>query len=128
MGHSKRYVVSALSYALAGMGLGIYMAASQQHGQHVTHAHVLLVGFITSMVYGLIHRLWLDGTHPRLAWVQFAAHQAGVLAMCTGLFLLYGGLVLPPQLEPVLGAASIAVLLGAAMMLYLVVRSRSDWT
>lgn len=124
MGFDREHVLCALCYALAGMGLGIYMAASQNHGQHVTHAHILLLGFITSMVYGVVFKLWLQAAKPVLAWVQFLAHQVGALVMCAGLFLLYGGFVPAPQLEPVLGTASIAVLLGAVTMLFMVFRAR----
>lgn len=127
MGFDRKQVLCAMVYAIAGMGLGMYMAASQNHGQHVTHAHILLVGFITSMVYGVVYKLWLQAVKPILAWVQFMVHQIGVLGMCGGLFLLYGGLVPPPLLEPMLGVASFAVLLGAATMFYMVYRARDDW-
>jgi hypothetical protein len=120
MGFDRKQVLCAMLYALAGMGLGIYMAASQNHGQHVTHAHILLVGFITSVVYGVVYKLWLPAAKPAWAWVQFVAHQTGVLAMCSGLFLLYGGFVPAAQLEPVLGIASMAVLLGAVTMALMV--------
>jgi len=128
MGFDRKQVLCAMSYALAGMGLGIYMAASQNHGQHVTHAHILLVGFITSLVYGVVYKLWLRTARPALAWVQFLAHQLGVLAMCVGLFLLYGGFVPPPQLEPILGFSSVAVLVGAATMLFMVFRAYDEWS
>ena len=128
MGFDRKQVLCAMLYVLAGMGLGIYMAASQNHGQHVTHAHILLVGFITSMVYGVVYKLWLPTVKPALAWVQFIAHQTGVFAMCAGLFLLYGGFVPPAQLEPVLGIASVAVLLGAATMAVMVYSAQPQAT
>jgi len=120
----KKYLLWALAYAIAGMLLGIYMAASQKHGQHVTHAHVLLLGFVTSLLYGIVHKLWLDASKPLMATVQFIVHQAGVLVMCVGLFLLYGGLVPAETLDPMLGIASIAVLLGAVLMLFMAATSR----
>lgn len=128
MEFDRKYIVWALAYAIAGMGLGIYMAASQKHGQHVTHAHLLLLGFVASVIYGVIHKLWLDVHQPAMAAAQLIAHQLGVLAMCTGLFLLYGGLVPAATLEPILAVASIAVLLGAVLMLRMVLSSRgSAW-
>lgn len=123
----RKYLVWALVYAIAGMGLGIYMAASQKHTQHVTHAHLLLLGFVASLVYGVIHKLWLDVQGRWMGIVQLVAHQVGVLAMCGGLFLLYGGFVSGAALEPILGAASIAVLLGAVLMLRMVLSSRDAW-
>jgi len=126
MEFDRKYIVWALAYAIAGMALGIYMAASQKHDQHVTHAHVLLLGFVASVIYGVIHKLWLDVHRPAIATAQLITHQFGVLVMCTGLFLLYGGLVPAQALEPILAIASIAVLLGAVLMLRMVLTSRSS--
>lgn len=123
MGLDRKFLVWALCYAIAGMGLGIFMAATDNHAQHVTHAHVLLAGFIVSFVYAAIHKLWLDGKAGGLAVAQFVLHQAGVIVMITGLFLLFGGFVPPPQLEPFLIGSSFAVLLGALMMLLLVIKA-----
>lgn len=120
----RTYLLWALSYAVGGMGLGIYMAASHQHEQHVTHAHLLLLGFVASLVYGVIHKLWLQGPGHGIAVAQLVVHQLGVLAMCMGLFLLYGGFASGAVLEPLLGVASIAVLLGAVLMLRMVLTSR----
>ena len=124
MNIDRKYIVWALAYAIAGMALGIYMAASQNHGQHVTHAHILLLGFVSSAIYGFIYKLWLAGTVSILAQLQLYVHQGGVLALCGGLYLLYGGGGHMALLEPVMGLASIAVLLGALTMLFLFVKSR----
>jgi hypothetical protein len=121
----RRYLIWALSYAAAGMALGIYMAASHDHGQFVTHAHVMLVGFVTSLIYAVIHRLWLPAPSRVLATVQFVLHQAGSLAMFAGLLLLYGGAASEHQVGPLLGPASIAVILGILLMLVMVLRAGS---
>jgi translation elongation factor EF-Tu-like GTPase len=46
MGFDRQYLAWALAYVAAGMDLRIYMAASHDHAQHGTHAHILLVGFV----------------------------------------------------------------------------------
>ncbi|MGN2243423.1 TonB-dependent receptor [Frateuria sp. GZRR33] len=119
---SRRFLVWALCYAAIGMGLGIYMAASHNHGQLVTHAHVLLVGFVLSLVYGIIHRLWLEAPRRALALTQFVLHQVAAIVLLAGLFLLYGGKASEQTLGPLLGIGSIGVLLGMLLMLYMVVR------
>jgi len=123
MDMSRRYLVWALCYAAIGMALGIYMAASHNHGELVTHAHVLLVGFVLSLVYGIIHRLWLDAPRRAVALTQFVLHQAAAIAMLTGLFLLYGGKASEATLAPLLGGGSVGVLLGMLLMLYMVLRT-----
>ena len=49
----KKYITTALGYAIIGMMLGIYMAASKDHGHMVTHAHIMMIGFVVSFIYGL---------------------------------------------------------------------------
>lgn len=119
----RKYLYSALGYAVLGMLVGIAMAASKNHGQHVTHAHILLVGFVLSFSYALLHKLWLGPVKPGLAWSQFLLHQLGALMMVIGLSLLYGGLVPEPVIGPVLGLASVALLLALLLMLVMLVRS-----
>ena len=50
----------------------------------------------------------------------------GALTMIIGLFLLYGNIVPEAQIEQILAAASIAVLVGALLMLYMVLPSVRD--
>ncbi|WKE65857.1 TonB-dependent receptor [Gallaecimonas kandeliae] len=118
----RKFIVIALSYAIIGMLLGIAMAISQDHGQLVTHAHIMLAGFVVSFVYGLCHKLWLGSPGP-MAQVQFYLHQVGVAVLVVGLFLLYGNFVPGEKLEPVLASASLAVLAGMVLMLALVLKA-----
>ncbi|MCA1799528.1 MAG: TonB-dependent receptor [Xanthomonadaceae bacterium] len=120
MAFDRLYLVTALIYALAGMSLGIMMAATQSHGQHVTHTHILLVGFVVSFIYAVIHKLWLARAPRAVGSVQFWLHQVGALVMVVALFMLYGGRAPLETLEPVLASASIAVLLAMIMMLVMV--------
>lgn len=122
MGFDRKYLVWALVYVLAGMALGIYMAASHNHAQQVTHAHILLVGFVVSFIYAVIHKLWLGDTASRLARLQLYAHQVGALMMFTGLFLLYGGIVPPDQIESLLAPSTIIVFIAALLMMVMVLK------
>jgi hypothetical protein len=123
MSLDRRFLVWALGYAIVGICLGIYMAASQNHGEFITHAHILLIGFVLSLVYGIIHRLWLGEPGRAVARVQFWVHQLGAITLSVGLFLLYGNFLPLARLDPILGVASVAVLIGMLLMLYMVVKS-----
>jgi hypothetical protein len=118
----KRYLIWALSYAIVGLALGIYMGASQNHGELVTHAHILLIGFVVSFIYAIIHKLWLMKPSRGIANIQFVLHQAAAAALSLGLFLLYGNMVPQSVLAPILGVTSAGVLLGMLLMLYMVIR------
>lgn len=80
---------------------------------------------MASLIYAVIHKLWLTEKTPRFAQAQFIVHQAGAVTMFMGLLLLFGGVVPPAQLDPILAMASITVLLGALLMLLLVFKAES---
>lgn len=123
MRYDRQYLICGLSYVIAGMCLGIFMAASHNHDQRITHAHLNLVGFMLSLVYGVIHKLWLAAEPSKLAKTQFILHHAGTVSMIVGLFLMFNHNYSEEQLEPVLKSASLAVLLAAALMLTMVFKT-----
>jgi drug/metabolite transporter (DMT)-like permease len=119
---ARWHVTFGLVFAVLGMALGIYMSMSKNHGQHVTHAHALLLGFVVSVIYAAIYHLWLKSTSSRLATIQTALHQVGTLLVVIGLLLLFGGRASEDALGPLLGGGSLAVISSAALMLYLFTR------
>jgi len=121
----RKFIMTGLSYAVVGMMLGIYMAASKDHGQFVTHAHIMLLGFVVSFIYGLFHKLWLNNITSKLAVAQFYIHHAAVLVLVTGLFLLYGKFIDGNTIEPFLATASITALVGMILMFVLFVNSKN---
>jgi hypothetical protein len=120
MNFDRKYLICALAYVAVGMCIGVYMGASQNHGQLVAHAHILLVGFVVSFIYGLIHKLWLNKPNRLIAHAQFGLHQVAAITMFSGLLLLYGGVFPESMLGPILGIASVGVLISALLMIYMV--------
>jgi hypothetical protein len=118
---ANKYVLSGLGYALLGLVLGIYMAASKDHGQLVTHAHILLLGFVVSCVYGLLYKIW--ALEHKLAFLQYLSHQVGSFLLLVSLFCLYGGILPESILGPVLGISSIIVLVGTVLMKIIFIQS-----
>jgi hypothetical protein len=125
MSYDRKYLVWALGYVVAGICLGIFMAATHNHGELVAHAHINLVGFLLSIGYGIIHKLWLGKPNPAIARIQFIVHQAASITMFVGLFLYYGNFVPAEQLDPILGISAIAVLGAALLMLYMAIKSNT---
>ena len=119
----RKFVLTGLGYAILGLLLGIFMAASKDHGHLVTHAHIMLVGFVVSFVYGLCHKLWLNNIVSKLSLAQFYIHQAGTLGIVIGLFLYYGKHVTLETIDPFLALSSIAVLIGMILMKVLFIQS-----
>jgi len=124
----RKFIIAGLGYAVIGMMLGIYMAASKDHGQFVTHAHIMLLGFVVSFIYGLCHKLWLNNETSKLAVAQFYIHHAAVMVLVTGLFLLYGKFIAEETIEPFLATASITALVGMILMLIMFVTSKGTYS
>jgi hypothetical protein len=122
MNLGKRFLVWALSYAIVGLALGIYMAASGNHGEIPAHAHILLIGFVINFIYSIIHRLYLLRPNPAMAGLHFWLHQVASITIAIGLFLVFGGFVPEPTAGPILGIAAFGVLIGVVLMLYMVAR------
>ena len=117
----RKFLLCSLAYALFGMCVGIYMAASKNHGQFIAHAHILLVGFVLSFIYALIHKLWISAETIATATVQFYLHQLSALVMGLGLLLFYGGLF-QEVLDPILATSAFGILGSMLLMAYLVVK------
>ena len=122
----KKFVLTSLGYAIVGLVLGIFMAASKDHGHLVTHAHIMLVGFVVSFIYGLCHKLWLGNITTVLARSQYYIHQIGTIGIVIGLFLYYGKYVSLETIDPVLALSSIAVLVGMILMKILFIKSMKN--
>jgi hypothetical protein len=122
---ARWHLLFGLAFAIVGMVLGIYMAMTKNHVQHVTHAHALLLGFVVSLLYAVVYRLWVTET-ARLATIQTVLHEAGTVLIVIGLFLLFGGIVPEATLGPILGLGSFAALGGALLMLYQALRVGQD--
>ncbi len=122
----RKYVLTALGYAIAGMLLGIVMAGTRDHNQLVTHAHMMLLGFVVSFIYALCHKLWLGNTTSTLATVQFYLHQIGTFCLAVGLYLLYGNYISIDTIDPFLATASIVVFIGLILMAVLFVKTPAE--
>lgn len=120
----RKFVMTGLGYAILGLALGIFMAAAKDHGHLVTHAHIMLIGFLVSFIYGLCHKLWLNNTTSKLAVTQFYVHQLGTIAIIIGLFLYYGHFVTLETIDPLLAAASVTVFVGMVLMKVLFIKSK----
>ena len=119
----KKFILTSFAYAIIGLALGIFMAASKNHGHLVTHAHILLIGFVVSFIYGLCHKLWLNNIVSKLSTAQFYIHQIGTLGVVIGLFLFYGKFAEMETVDPLLAVSSIAVLFGMVLMKVLFIQS-----
>jgi hypothetical protein len=64
------FVAASVIFALAGMGYGMYMAASQDHLLAGAHAHNNLLGWVMMAIFGLYYRA-VPASVTGLATVHF---------------------------------------------------------
>jgi hypothetical protein len=111
--------VSAAFFALGvvcvliGMVFGMWMGATHDFVAAPAHAHLNLIGWVTSALYGTFYALTRDTFSPKLAWTNFILSALGIVVMVPSLFLLLmnGN---DPKFEPGVTAGSVLVFLGMA--------------
>ena len=107
-GIANAFFLTAVVYGILGMLLGLDMAMRHDHAQLPTHAHVMVVGWLSFAVFAFFYHL-LGAAVPR--WLALAHHwlaQVSLAVMVVGLWLVYGG---QTQFEPLaaIGALGYAV-------------------
>lgn len=95
----------AVVYGLLGMLLGLHMAVSKNHGQMPTHAHIMVIGWVSFAIFGLFYHLFAERVVRLLAVAHFWIAQLSVAGIVVGLWLTYGG---QEQYEPIAAISSIA--------------------
>ena len=119
----KINLVLGLVWLLVGMTLGQVMGESGDHSQMPTHAHIMLVGGVLSLAWGLIYRA-LGIAGGLLGWIQLLLHNLGAATMLTILYMLFDGNPAAEPLEPVIGIGGVAVMLSVVLMLYQVLKAK----
>jgi hypothetical protein len=122
IGMPSSFFRMAVIYGFLGMLLGIHMAASGNHGQMVTHAHLMLIGWVTTFLYGAYLKMnpSAGGTLAKVLWW---IATIGAIVTIVGLFLLYGAISLEMG-EPLATAGSLTVAAGMALFLFMVWRTQ----
>ncbi len=113
----RSYILVGLAWVIIGMIYGAWLGASDHLNYANSHAHLNLLGFVTSVLFGLL--LW---AYPRLrestlAFWQFVIFQIGVVLLVIGKVLVDGG-----TNTPFLQIGSIVTIIGAALMLWMFAR------
>ena len=113
---SNWFLRLAVLYLIAGVGLGLYMAASHNHTMFPVHAHLNLLGWVTLALFGLFYRLVPAATGTLLAKLHFCVYVPAHFVQMVLLALFFRGVT---AVEPALGAVS--MLVGAAIVMFAVV-------
>ena len=119
-GVARNFFTLAVIYAVVGMLLGLSMAMSQDHSQTPTHAHIMVLGWVTSSVFAFFYHLVPAARNSKLAVVHFWLSAISSIGMVIGLYVLYGG---NPAIEPLLGMWAIAFIVATVLFAYIALRA-----
>jgi len=120
---SNWFLRLAVLYLIAGIGLGLFMAASHDHSMKPVHAHLNLLGWVTLTLFGLFYRVVPAAAATTLAKVHFWLYVPAHFLQMVLLAMFYRGVV---AVEPALGAVS--MLVGVAVLLFATVVWRNTPT
>lgn len=108
----RNYILLGLVWVVAGMVFGAWLGATNHMNYGNSHAHINLLGFVTSVLFGLLHWAYPVLGKSRLAVWQFAIYEVGVLLLVIGKVLVDGGTE-----TLFLQVGSVVTIVGAALML-----------
>jgi hypothetical protein len=115
----ENYILLGLIWLIGGMVFGIWIGITQKLGYAESHAHANLVGFVASVLFGLIYHAFPAMKSSRLAMPQFWIYTLGAILLVAGkvIFDTNGS-------DMVVKGGSVVIVLGALLMLFVFVTSR----
>ena len=106
---SHLFFKSAVLFLIAGIAVGLHMAISQDHTTFPAHAHINLLGWVTSALFGGYYALNPAKAERRIAIVHFLVYTVGLVVMLPALYIMFLG---HSWLEPLVAAGSLIVAAG----------------
>ena len=119
---SDRFLQLGVVFALAGMGLGVWMGSSDDIVLAPVHAHVNLLGWVSMTLYGLFYRVVPTAANGLLPTVHFWMSILSLLAMIPILSMLLLG---DTSVGMLVGLVSIALWL--TMLVFAIIVFRATW-
>ncbi|MCD7059652.1 hypothetical protein [Pelagibacterium xiamenense] len=107
---SHLYFQTGIIFLIIGIGMGLQMAISGVHNVTGAHAHLNLLGWVTSALFGTYYALNPAKAAGRIPMIQYGVYTLGVAVMIVGLyFLLQGNLAFEPlvQIGPLVAFAGV---------------------
>lgn len=109
---STAFFFAAVLYALAGIGIGIFMGASHDFTLRPLHAHINLLGWASLALMGAFYGIAGDRAPKALAWTNFAVSNLGNIGLLSALYVIvHQG---QPNLAALLGGQA-GIVLGMAL-------------
>lgn len=89
-----RWIKISVIYFLIGVGFGLYMHATVQLQWGATHAHINVVGWLTTAIIGLIYCVFPKAGNSSLGIAHFWTYHLGLPILFLGMMFIYLGVSL----------------------------------
>ena len=114
---SHLFFRAGILFLLVGIGLGLAMSITQNHDVIGAHAHINLLGWVTSALFGGYYALNPAKAEGLLPRIHFWLYTAGVTLMSVALFLLLKG---NTAMTPLVAIGSLAVAAGVLIAAWVI--------
>jgi hypothetical protein len=114
---SHLFFQSGIVFLIVGIGMGLQMSISGVHNVTGAHAHLNLLGWVTSALFGGYYALNPAKAASRLAMIQYGVYTLGVAGMIVGLYFLLQG---NASFEPLVVIGSLVTFAGVLIFAYTV--------
>jgi len=94
-----KWIKVSVLYFLLGVGFGLYMHATVQLEWGATHAHINVVGWLTTVAVGVIYSIYPQAGNSALGKLQFWLYNLGLPILLIGMLII----------QPVLGVSVVLV-------------------
>lgn len=114
------FIKLAALYFFLGNLVGMFMSITQDFDLMPFHAHVNLLGWVSSALFGLIYTSYSSTTESLLLQWHFWLYNVGFVVMMFGLFFVLQGNM---AFEPVIAVGSTTLVIGVLLFLINVCRN-----
>jgi cbb3-type cytochrome oxidase subunit 1 len=114
---SEYFFRAAILFLIVGISIGIMMSISRTHNVIGAHAHINLLGWVTSALFGGYYALNPAKAAGRLPMIHFVVYTTGVALMGVSLYLLLSG---NTAMEPIVAVSSLITFAGVLLFAWVV--------
>jgi hypothetical protein len=109
---SNLFFKTAIVFLIIGVAIGLQMSISGDHTVFGAHAHLNLLGWVTSAIFGGYYALNPAKAAGRWPIAHYAVYTLGIVIMIPSLYMLLRGNV---AFEPGVAVGSILAFIGILM-------------
>jgi VIT1/CCC1 family predicted Fe2+/Mn2+ transporter len=114
---SHLFFRAGILFLMVGISLGLAMSITQNHDVIGAHAHINLLGWVTSALFGGYYALNPGKAEGLLPRVHFWVYTAGVTVMSVALYFLLKG---QPGMEAPVAIGSLLVAAGVLIAAWII--------